>query len=117
MHSAISITYNKEMKTLDRGHKYLLQDNKATTTTELTFFKDEKINGSGYAGTTNQEVLRALIDRVKFLNVQVPSEINDRIIRNLREALILHEIRHLERLLDRGETIELIKTKQSGHFV
>ena len=106
------------MECLDAGHTYLLDDNKKPSkTTIITFFKDEKINGDGYDGTTNQEVLRALIDRVEFLDNQVQSPYTDRILNHLRMALILHEARHLERLVERGERIEDIIPKKTGHFV
>jgi len=106
------------MKVIDAGHTYLLDDNKSpTNTTTLTFMKDAKINGDGYEGTTNQEVLRALIDRIKFLEGQVHHRFNDDIIGHLRMALVLHEERHLERLVERGESIENIKPKITGHFV
>ena len=106
------------MKVIDEGHKYLLDDNKTpTNTTTITFMKDANINGDGYEGTTNQEVLRALIDRIKFLEGQVHHRFNAVIINHLRMALVLHEERHLERLVDRGESIEDIVPKDTGHFV
>ena len=106
------------MECLDAGHMYLLDDNKKPTkTTTITFFKDFEINGNGYDGTTNQEVLRALIDRVDFLNDQVQSPYNERITYHLRMALVLHEARHLERLVERGDFVEDIIPKETGHFV
>jgi hypothetical protein len=106
------------MKVIDKGHEYLLQNNKTLSGgTGLTFFKDATINSNGYAGTTNQEVLRALIDRVKFLDKQVPHAGNQDIIYHLRQALILHEMRHLQRLVDKGEAVELIKINKNGHFI
>lgn len=79
--------------------------------------KDHTINGDGYNGTTNQEVLRALIDRVLFLQNQEPSEFNPKIIQHLRAAIVLHEQRHLERELAKGRHIELIPVQPSGHFI
>jgi len=106
------------MEIVDPGHCYSLQDNKSFgLTTTLKFYKDPAINKSGYAGTTNQEVLRALIDRVKFLNTQVPHPANAEIIIHLRKALILHEQRHLDRLVERGDAVEQIPIQLSGHFV
>lgn len=102
----------------DQGHNYILDDNnRSTKTCSLIFFKDAKINGEGYSGTTNQEVLRALIDRVKFLDNQVPSEFNLKILHHLRMALILHEQRHLDRLVERKDEIEGIEVQLNGHFV
>ncbi len=54
-------------------------------------------NSSFYPGTNCQEVLRALIDRVKHLNSQVPDEHNRPILRNLRETLWLFEARAAKR--------------------
>lgn len=106
------------MEVIDRGHTYLLDDNKSTTKTNtLVFYKDIKINNNGYNGTTNQEVLRALIDRINFLNEQVPDKINKDIIYHLRKALILHEQRHLDRLLEKGYPIENLKKFKDGHIV
>lgn len=83
-----------------------MDDNKTpTNTTVIIFKKDAKINGNGYNGTTNQEVIRALIDRMYFLDNQVPHRFDDKIIEHLRMALVLHEERHLERLVERGEAI------------
>ena len=58
------------MKILDPGHNYKLKSNKSTKhKVKLKFYKDKNLNnGDGYEGTTNQEVLRALIDRVIFLD-------------------------------------------------
>jgi len=56
---------------LDPGHRYELKGNKGGRSKVLEFFKDAAINGDGYDGTTIQEVLRALIDRVLFLDAQV----------------------------------------------
>src|SRR5512140_613663 len=54
-------------------------------------------NKSYYPGTNCQEVLRALIDRVKHLNSQVADEHNAPILRSLREALWLFEARAAQR--------------------
>ena len=107
------------MKILDEGHKYLLKLNgQEKEEIELTFYKDSAINGNGYDGTTNQEVLRALIDRVKFLNKQNPHRFNDEIIYHLRQALALHEMRHIERCVEENYPIENVKLVGSNdHFI
>lgn len=107
------------MKIIDPGHCYALQDNKQETHTNgLQFFKDGNINNcEDQPGTTNQETLRALIDRVWFLNEQEPNPINHKIVKHLRMALVLHEIRHLERLVDKGQPVEEIPITKTGHFV
>ena len=107
----------RDMDILDKGHKYRLSDNKSETNSNtLTFYKDASINLMGYEGTTNQEVIRALIDRVQFLDAQIHHQFNDRIIKHLRMALVLHEMRHLERLVDHGTAVEKIPAL-NGHFV
>lgn len=107
------------MRILDPGHKYQLQDiNSESSSNTLIFYKDGSLNwdGENYAGTCNQEVLRALINRVKFLDLQLEHWVNNQIIHHLRNALILHEIRHLERLLDKNIEVEDIPTHLNGHF-
>lgn len=106
------------MKILNEGHSYELKDLKANTHSNvLDFYQDLEINGISQPGTCNQEVIRALIDRVKFLNAQKEHALNGEIIYHLRKALILHEMRHLDRLVDKGENIEDITTCENGHFV
>ena len=105
------------MKVLNRGHVYKLNNNKSPSHSILTFFKDKKINGEGFDGTTNQEVLRALIDRIKFLDEQEPHPNNKEIIYCLRKANILHEQRHLDRLLEKGVEIENLETFNDSHIV
>lgn len=74
--------------------------------------------GEETPGTNNQEVIRMLIDRVQYLDAQLPWPGNNEIIHHLRMALILHESRHLERLVERG----LLKPENppvgtDGHFI
>jgi len=105
------------MEIIDKWHKYKLSCNREPGKKEiLTFFKDKKINWDWYSGTTNQEVLRALIDRVKFLENQKHHKFNKEIIYHLRMALVLHEERHLERLVEEWFEVEKIDTNPD-HFV
>jgi len=94
------------VKSLDPGHIYTLdmldvEGDRRQSTEILTFVKRQGPrypgNRSHFPGTNCQEVLRALIDRVKFLHGQVPDEHNHDIIRHLREALWLFESRAAER--------------------
>lgn len=103
------------MKVLVAGHRY-----------ELTHLDDDNVetiqfvdrnHGHDTPGTNNQEVIRCLIDRVKFLDLEKPWAGNQQIIEHLRMALILHEQRHLERLVEKGTKVEYILTKDNGHFV
>ena len=107
------------MKVLDKGHTYLLKDNGSCEhSNKLIFFKDKKYNKNGYEGTTNQEVLRALIDRMKFMDKQCPSKENKKIIKHLRKALALHEIRHIKRFVHKNLEIENVKiTNCDDHFL
>lgn len=101
------------MKVIDPGHVYALAflDGAITSpempklgvllSNTLTFVKRE---GDGYPGnvghhpgTNLQEVLRALIERVKYLERQVPHPNNPIIIFALRHSLWLLEQRAAER--------------------
>lgn len=81
--------------------------------------KDPELsNGVGQHGTSNQEVLRVLIDRVKFLDEQLPHKVNDEILYHLRQALLMiHEVRHVQRLVEKGCEIENIPIKPNGHWI
>lgn len=85
------------MQVIDPGHAYALDELDGPEKSILTFVKRE---GEGYpgnrghhAGTNIQEVLRALIDRVKYLDQQIPSHHNALILLHLREALFSLEMR------------------------
>ena len=97
------------------GHVYQLNHLGGDGHETLTFV--DRGHGKDKPGTTNQEVLRVLIDRVKFLNEEKPWAGNADIIQHLRMALSLHELRHLELLIERPEfTPEKILTGVDGHF-
>lgn len=94
------------MKSLDPGHIYTLdmldvEGDRRQSTEILTFVKRQGSrypgNRSHYPGTNCQEVIRALIERIKFLHGQAPDERNHAIVRHLREALWLFEARAAER--------------------
>src|SRR3954469_9063701 len=93
-------------KILDAGHRYWLEvldivGDSRKGAEMLTFVKRQGPrypgNSSYYPGTNCQEVLRALIDRVKHLNGQAADEHNAAILRSLREALWLFESRAAKR--------------------
>lgn len=90
------------MKVIDPGHIYELDwlDVEPGLSSEavegigcniLTFVKREGPKYPGnvghYPGTQMQEVLRALIDRVKYVNKQIPTQENDFVLQNLRNAM------------------------------
>lgn len=111
------------MKVIDPGHFYQLNwlDEEPVNIMEdkLVFVKRE---GEGYpgnvghhGGTTIQEVLRALIDRMKYLDNQIQDQRNTWVINYLRQAIHTLESRAAERhgrklnfRLKEIETIELL---------
>src|SRR5579871_2164805 len=92
-----------KMKVIDPGHLYVLNalDGDEGSSVQLRFVKREgKLypgNEGHYAGTTIQEVCRALIDRVKYVNSQLPHDHNRVIINCLRLVILLLEERAAER--------------------
>lgn len=86
------------MKVITEGHKYALanfedKDYPNGGVQEIQFIQKEA-NGAGpdmityENGTTNEEVLRMLIDRMQYLNKQLPSRENSLAITKLEEALL-----------------------------
>lgn len=112
------------MRIIDPGHQYLVEalDNGATQL--ISFVKREGPDYSGnfnhYAGTNCQELLRVLIDRVKYLDAQIACAENTKIIELLRTALEQFEIRAARR---HGELppffefeIEHMPVRPDGHI-
>ncbi len=88
------------MQTLDPGHYYGLAtlDGKQGNQFLLRFVKriGEGYPGNeapGYEGTTLQEVMRALIDRARYVNQQIPCAETEAAIGLLEGALLLFEVR------------------------
>lgn len=101
------------MDVIDPGHDYLLAtlDGEAGKMFELRFVKRIGDNypgncGQPYCGTTLQEVLRALIDRARYLNRQIPCAEAEAGIGLLEAALVLFEIR-AKRV--KGKTLDAMK--------
>lgn len=88
------------MKIIDNGHKYSLDSFDGSYPQELQFMKRVGKGYPGnfepYAGTNIQEVLRVLIDRFTYLNVQKPHYVNGLCINLLRNCLFLLEFRAKE---------------------
>lgn len=92
------------MYVIDSGHVYLLNSldkDFFDTPVKLTFVKRE---GPGYpgnighhSGTTTQEVLRALIDRTKYVDNQIHDQRNDSVLFHLRYAIFELEMRAADR--------------------
>ena len=104
------------MHCLRDGHQYTLNQLDGDSYEMLSFVNRD--HGVDQAGTNNQEVLRVLIDRVKFLEEEVHWEGNEEILHHLRMALVLHEARHLTRLVEKGklERPEELPVGTDGHF-
>jgi hypothetical protein len=98
------------MRVLDPGHQYELSVISSHLEPEraardgtlipetLTFVKRVGDHYPGnkqpqYSGTTTQEVIRALIDRTKYVDNQIPSNHNVVVIDGLRSALYSLELR------------------------
>lgn len=104
------------MKELITGHTYELNHLDGKNTQILQFVN--RNYGQECEGVTNQEVLRALIERIKFLNSQIPWELNKDIIYHLRMALVLHEARALIRKVEKEELWpEKLPVGKDGHFM
>jgi hypothetical protein len=98
------------MKVLDPGHTFLLDvlDSKHSDNEELIFVKRRGPsypgNDNSYAGTTSQEVIRALIARAIYVNNQIPCAETSQAIELLRAAILLFEQR-AKRV--KGKTLDL----------
>src|SRR4051794_17532351 len=105
------------MEIIDKGHSYELNDLDAQsyhTKPLLIFVKRE---GEGYPGnvghhpgTTMQECLRACIDRAKYVNNQIFSDLTEMGIKHMRLAILDFEtraaLRHNRKLVNVREDIE-----------
>ena len=89
------------MKVIDPGHEYELDSYDGGEPVRLVFLKREgegyPFNEGHHSGTNCQEVLRALIDRVKYLQKQIACEENECIINKLRSCLWEFEKRAAKR--------------------
>ena len=115
------------MRVIDPGHKYALAHLDGKGETILVFVKRE---GAGYPGnvgahegTNIQEVLRAQIDRLKYLDAQIPHWRNKHALQYLREALLCLECRAAERthrpfvFVSNRHIIETLPTcRKCGHI-
>lgn len=86
---------------VDPGHEYLLDSYDGGESVRLMFVKRE---GEGYPfnvghhpGTNCQEVIRALINRVQYLQKQIPCDENLFTVDALRDALWQFETRAARR--------------------
>lgn len=92
------------MKIIDPGHTYDLRCLDVMEPSLPVILRFVKREGPGYPGnigshdgTTTQEVLRALIDRTKYVDNQIPDDRNDLVLFHLRCAIYQLETRAAER--------------------
>lgn len=92
------------MKVIDPGHVYDLDwiDGEPDyLLNRLIFVKREgdkyPRNVGSHPGTQMQEVLRAIIDRLKYVDNQIHDEMNDNVLYHLRRAILLLEYRAAKR--------------------
>lgn len=106
------------MKIIEPGHVYELElrDNLPDDPSLVLYFVNRE-EGTEHAGTTTQEVLKALIDRVMHCDNQMRWEGNDKIIYHLRMAIAFQEARAILRKTHQGMLkIEDVVTGKDGHL-
>ena len=89
------------MKIIVDGHTYEVNNFEGDETQTIQFIHKSVRNGNLVTvknGTTNEEILSILIDRMKFLNLTVPCRENSIVITKLEEALMWLEKRTSDRL-------------------
>lgn len=113
------------MREIDPGHCYALSVLDGPGEYVLTFVKRDgdgyPFNRGEHPGTNCQEVLRALIARVRYLDDQIPAPENARILAGLRDVLLAFEERAAKRhgraLHNLGHAIEREPTcTHCGHI-
>lgn len=89
------------MKVVDPGHVYLLDALDGDAVQTLVFVKREGAKYPGnvghHSGTTLQEVIRALIERCRYVNNQIPCPETEAVASLLVTALFLLESRAARR--------------------
>ncbi len=104
----LRVSYRGTLKILDPGHHYELDALDTDEKQTLLFVKREGHNYPGNVGThpgvLTQEVLRVLIDRCEYMNAQGRCAETDFILANLRNALMMFEVRAAR---CRGTSIDL----------
>jgi hypothetical protein len=92
------------MKVLKEGYSYSLKNFESGTEAQRIDFINKKPVSEGdkiletiQDGTTNEELLKVLIDRMKFLQGKFPCKPNAIVITNLEESLMWLEERTRDR--------------------
>lgn len=92
------------MKVLDKGHKYELEyfEESDSPGQVIKFINKETVKDTSvlttiYDGTTNEDVLSMLIDRMSYLHDKFPCKENAVVITKLQESLMWLEYRTKDR--------------------
>ncbi|MCK9542533.1 MAG: hypothetical protein M0R03_10955 [Novosphingobium sp.] len=101
------------MKVIEEGHLYELDSFEGTNPQQLRFIKKEPLPSNPtelrivYDGTTNEEVLDVLIDRVHTLHRKFPCEENEFSLLALRNARVWLDMRTRRRKKQKVEGKQL----------
>jgi hypothetical protein len=95
------------MEILREGHKYKLASAEGTAPQTIQFIEKQPV-GNGeletvFDGTTNEEVLKMLIDRMIYLNEWVYDSYNSETIIHLQNALNAQHARTADRVARKVE--------------
>lgn len=92
------------MKVITEGHKYMLSGFDDPSNTQMLQFIEKKPVAEGSTelrtvndGTTNEELLEVLINRMEYLQNKFPCKENAIVITNLQESLMWLEKRTSDR--------------------
>lgn len=90
------------MKALVKGHRYVLRSKEGTNNQEVQFIQKEMEENSTELwtvvdGTTNEEVLEMMIDRLTYLQGKLSCKENACAITHIQEALMWLEKRGRDR--------------------
>lgn len=89
------------MNTITKGHKYALKNFEHESASQIIQFIEKEPEGEGLKtindGTTNEEVLLMLIDRMQYLQGMFPCRENAIVITKLQESLMWLEERTKDR--------------------
>jgi hypothetical protein len=97
------------MQVIRDGHKYRLDGFEGCVIQELQFIEKVPVNKEStelktvYDGTTNEEVLRMLINRMQYLQSAFPCRENAIVITKLEESLMWLEKRTADRVARKVE--------------
>lgn len=91
------------MKIVDKGHRYDLQNFASLDTQTLSFINKRRDDNGElvlvHDGTTNEEVITCLIDRIEHLNTIMPCYENNTALAGLRQALGALNLRTASRVI------------------